>query len=226
MASGLGYRAYFQELNRAPDRTVFPRETLNKHFPLEVAGWTGRDQPLSEQIVQAADIDDYLQRVYTRGTSSVTLYVAAGVRARDLVPHRPDVCYRTHGWTQRKREDVVLDLPGDKKLAAKLYEFTPAKLNGENIRVLNYYYVDGESCPDVELLRSKARQGQSALRYMTQVQLLVTFRESETPGQSLALLREFAQVTALPILEILERESAVAETARAISQQGPTHHAG
>lgn len=219
VTSGFGYRAYFRSLKRTTDRIVFPRETLNQNFPVEFDGWVGRDLPLDEQIFKTADIDDYLQRGYQRGTDSVTLYIAAGVRARDLVPHRPDVCYPASGWTRRSREELVLDLPDGSKLPASLYEFTPAKLTGHNIRVLNYYFVDGAAAGDVELLRSKARQGISALRYMAQVQLTTSVREGEIPGHSVSVMREFAQATALPIREICERESARQGSANAGSQE-------
>jgi EpsI family protein len=214
IAGGVGYRAYFTYLNRAPERVAFERGTLNAQFPLELDGWTGREQPLEERIIKAADVDDYLQRIYTRRGESITLYIAAGVRARDLVPHRPDVCYPTHGWTMKGREDHQLRLADGAEIAARLYTFAPSKLTGENIRVLNFYYVDGEAWPDVELLRSVAQKGQTSLRYVAQIQIACAFRDSLSEADSWRRVRDFAIAAAPEIRKVLEREAG-GETATA-----------
>jgi len=100
--------------------------------------------------------------------------VAYGVRARDLMPHRPEVCYPGAGWTFRGSVDRELALPNGPSLACRVLRFAHGTFDQRQIVVVNYYIVDGQYCPDVSLLRSKAWRGSRGVRYVVQVQVTAT----------------------------------------------------
>ena len=80
-------------------RPLPPREALSS-FPLALDGWEGREQPaLAPDELAALGADDYLDRRYARGTSSVALYVGyyASQRQGDSV-HSPLNCLPGTGW--------------------------------------------------------------------------------------------------------------------------------
>lgn len=218
LLGGVGYRRYSGILNRADQRVVFAENTLRQSIPATIERWKGEELSMDEYVVRAADVDDYLLRVYERDRTRLTLYIAAGVRARDLMPHRPEVCYPTHGWTVQSSQSVEIASSGQ-AISARLFEFTPSNLAGDGILVLNYYIVDGETCPDVSLLRSKAQQGQTALRYMAQVQVVASLR-GDVEGRAAAAAQEFAALMAPTIRTVLEHESGPATALSADTQTG------
>ncbi len=100
LASGFGYRTLADRYNRPSDSIPLAPGTLAK-IPMEFNGWFGVDKPLDEAVARATDTNDQLNREYRRrdGRAAVTMFVAYGVRLRDLQPHRPEVCYPGAGWT-------------------------------------------------------------------------------------------------------------------------------
>lgn len=218
LLGGVGYRRYSSILNRADQRVVFAENTLRQSIPATIGRWKGEELSMDEYVVRAADVDDYLLRVYERDRTRLTLYIAAGVRARDLLPHRPEVCYPTHGWTVQSVQSVEIPSAGQ-AISARLFQFTPSNLAGNGILVLNYYIVDGETCADVSLLRAKAQQGQTALRYVAQVQVVASL-QSDVDGRAAAAAQEFAALIAPTIRTILERESGPANALNADAQTG------
>src|SRR3989339_712896 len=71
-----------------------------KSLPEQIQSWTSRDIDLSAEVRQAADCDDYLNRLYTEESSGLwaNLYIAYSGRPRTMVGHRPSVCYTANGW--------------------------------------------------------------------------------------------------------------------------------
>lgn len=209
VAAGVAYRFAFAKLNRVDARLKIPKETLQQ-VPLEIGGWAGGDEELPEAIVRAADVDDYLNRAYrddAAGTA-VGCFVALGIRARDLAPHRPEVCYPGSGWTLKETHDVELPVAGRTPIAARAYTFLPGAMDELPLVVLNYYIVDGETCPDVSLLRSKAARGQTAIRYMAQIQITSRIGGSRTSRQALEVASGFAVALDPPLGSVL---AAIAE---------------
>lgn len=175
--SGVAYRVVARRLELSPERVSASRGTL-RQLPLRIGKWVGREEVLDEFVVRAADADDYVARVYRREEDGavVGLWVAFGIRARDLMPHRPEVCYPGAGWTLQEQSTTVLDAGGTSNLPVRVLKFTPGGLDTRDLTVLNYYVVDDTPCEDVSLLRSKAWRGQTAINYMVQVQ--VTYRSN------------------------------------------------
>ena len=205
IACGIGYRLVAAHLARPLTSTPLPPGTLAK-FPLDLPGWAGRDVPMDQAVIRATDTDDLLNRSYTSraGAESVGFYVAYGVRARDLMPHRPEVCYPGAGWTLDSTETRELPLPDQAKLNCRLYRFSKGGgLFDHRILVLNYYIIDGQYAPDVTMLRSKAWRGQDGVNYTVQVQ--VTCSESAYGGSSVATetVRTFAADSAVELSKLL-----------------------
>ena len=174
-------------------------------LPLELGDWIGRDAPVEEAIIEAADVDDFVNRHYVRGRDlqTVGLWVAYGVRARDLMPHRPEVCYPGAGWTLLDRQLTEVPLDNENALTARILTFSPGGVGPRHLTVLNFYVVDGQSCEDVSLLRSRAWKGHRAVRYVAQVQITCQAnpaRVGDTPGET---VREFAAAVFAPLRELL-----------------------
>ena len=142
-------------------------------LPLKILDWTGHEAPLDEKIVLATDTDARINRIYSRnnGAEYISLYIAYGGRARDLMPHRPEVCYTGAGWTRIDKRSLELPLSGETELPCNIFQFSRDTLNTKKTVLLNYYIVDGQYCPDVSLLRSKAWHGSRTVSYVAQVQI-------------------------------------------------------
>ena len=174
LVSGVGYRLLAGYLDRPTDSVPMPRGTLAKAFPLQIGGWQGKEKPVEESVVERADCDDYISRTYVRGAEAVQLWIAYGVRARDLMPHRPEVCYPGNGYTLEDTRPVELPIGGGQQLECRTYQFSRGGFGAGPMTVLNYYIVDGQYSPDVTLLRSKALGGSAGIRYMAQVQIVAS----------------------------------------------------
>jgi EpsI family protein len=174
LVSGGAYRLLAGYLDRPTDSVPLARGTLAKAFPMQIGGWQGTERPVEEAVVKGADCDDYISRAYVRGAESVHLWVAYGVRARDLMPHRPEVCYPGNGYTLEDSRSLELPLGGGRNLECRTYQFSRGGFGAGPMTVLNYYIVDGQYSPDVSLLRSKALRGSAGVRYMAQVQIVAS----------------------------------------------------
>jgi EpsI family protein len=170
---GLAYRVVAARLEAPIDGTPISPAALAR-FPLQIGDWTGEDVPLDEEVVSATDTDAHLNRRYSRhgGLEALSFYLASGVKARDLMPHRPEVCYTGAGWTLTDRRSTELLLSDSAKLPCNIMQFSRGALNTQKVIVLDYYLVDGQYCADVSLLRSKAWRGSGTVRYVAQVEIL------------------------------------------------------
>lgn len=204
-ATGIGYRALARHLERGPARPPLPPGTLAQ-LPLKIGVWTGRDEPVETAVIRAADVDDYVNRRYVRRTDlrPVGLWVACGGRARDLMPHRPEVCYPGAGWTLLDRTAVEVTRPDGGLLPARLLTFATSGLAPRRLTVLNFYIVDGETCADVSLLRSKAWRGQTAIRYMVQVQITCEAQPGGLGAEPGDIVQAFAAELFGPLYALLQ----------------------
>ena len=202
---GVGYRILAEHLARPMNSDPLPPGTLDK-LPMVFSDWTGRDVPMDKAIIKATNTDALLNRSYSRrgGTEAVGLYIAYGVKARDLMPHRPEVCYPGSGWTMDSNQAVEVRLAGHRNLPCRVYRFGKNGLAAAGVIVLNFYIVDGEFAPDVSLLRSKAWRGQGGIHYMAQVQITMSDTGSAAGGRDAAeTLKAFAAEVTPSICSLL-----------------------
>ena len=117
LATGVGYRVLATRLSGPVDTVLLSAEELER-LPLQLGDWAGEESPLDEAVVEATDTDAHVSRRYTRRNppASVWLYIAYGVNARDLMPHRPEVCYTGAGWMLIDRRSDELALADGMKL--------------------------------------------------------------------------------------------------------------
>lgn len=169
---GLGYRILAARLDTPLNMTPVSQEALDQ-LPMQIGDWTGQEVPVDASIVRATDTDAHVSRRYSRKNSfdSVSLWIASGVKARDLMPHRPEVCYTGAGWTLMDRRSMELPLATEATLPCNVMQFSRGALNTERVMVLDYYIVDGQYSSDVSLLRSKAWRGSGTVGYVAQVQI-------------------------------------------------------
>ncbi len=209
--SGVGYRTLAAGYADLSGGIPLPSGTL-KQLPLQIGDWAGLEVPLDERIVEATDTDDHVNRQYVRrnGKDAVSLFVAYGLRMRDLAPHRPEVCYPGAGWTVDDRRVVDVALDDGSKLPVQIHQFSRGGDKSTRISVLNYYLIDGLYCPDVSLLRSKAWRPQNDVRYLAQVQIVSAADTSLGLATADKKVCAFAADSALDIRDLLERTVAEA----------------
>ena len=206
VAAGMGYRTLARDLDRT-SRTISLAPELLAAFPREIDGWRGLDREIEAAVARAADVESYISRTYRHENDgrAVGLWVAFGIRARDLMPHRPEVCYPGAGWTLRGTKDIELTPADVGRVRARILEFSRGDLQSDRITVLNYFVVDGETCEDVELLRSKAWRGQATIHYAAQVQIICA-RDPLRPSLSTDdTVREFAGVSFAPLTDLFDQ---------------------
>ena len=200
---GVAYRAVAARL-AAPVKTVPIAQEVLDRLPLQIGEWRGRDVPLDKAIIRETDSDALVNRHYTHasGLKSVSYYVAAGVRARDLMPHRPEVCYTGSGWTRVEHHTVELSLGDSTKLPCKVFLFSHGVLSTQKVVVLYYYIVDGRYYADVSALRSKAWRGSTAVGYVVQVEVVAPVTQTMNSDSVEKLVSEFAVESAVPTVQL------------------------
>jgi EpsI family protein len=209
-ASGAAYRAAAARFGRAPGGVVLERGTLNK-LPLQIGDWVGVEVSMDEQIVRATDTDDHVNRTYVqrRRDRQVVLWIAYGIRLRDLMPHRPEVCYTSSGWSVDGTKAMDLAMEDGGTLPCRILRFQRGGLGSGDITVLNYYLVDGEYCADVSLLRSTQwRRGEEKVRYAAQIQIASSSGFGLEANEE--AVRAFAVASAEAIRTVIAEEVAAA----------------
>jgi EpsI family protein len=205
LVSGSGYRVLAARL-AAPVNTIPIAPADMDRFPSQIGDWTGQEVPLDKAVVRATDTDAHLSRAYSRRDSpgSVYLYIACGVKARDLMPHRPEVCYTGNGWTLGDRRFIEVSLSDGSKLPCNLLQFSKGALHTEEVMILDYYIVDGQYCPDVSLLRSKAWRGSGTVQYVAQVEVIIAVTATLPADSAARLISTFAAESASSIAQLFE----------------------
>ena len=205
LSFGIGYRVLAARLAAPVDTIALSPEALER-LPLQIGDWTGRQVPLDDAVVRATDTDAHINRSYSRRNSleSLGLYIAYGVKARDLAPHRPEVCYTGAGWTLIDRRSMELPLSNEMKVPFNLLQFSRGILNKQGVVVLDYYIVDGQYCRDVSQLRLKAWRGSGAIGYVAQVQIVASVAPNLTADSAGGSVSAFAAESASSIFELFE----------------------
>jgi EpsI family protein len=198
---GLGYRAVAARLEAPVNTAPVSQESLDR-LPLEIGGWTGQDTPVDADIIKATDTDAHVSRRYVSntGSGSVSLWIASGVRARDLMPHRPEVCYVGSGYTLVKQESPDLPLADGSVLPCNAMQFSRGVLNNNRVLVLYYYIVDGQYCRDVSEWRYRLIW--TRIGYIAQVQVVAGIAETVPADAAMQSASAFA-VESAPLIASL-----------------------
>jgi EpsI family protein len=213
------YSVLAARLEAPMNKTLLTSAALER-LPLEIGGWRGRESPLDEAIVRATDTDAHINRIYSRrnDTEHISLYIAYGGRARDLMPHRPEVCYTGAGWTPIDKRSMELPLSDEMELPCNIFQFSRGTLNTKKTVVLDYYIVDGQYYRDVSRLRFKAWRGSGTVRYVAQVQIVTSTSVNLNASSAEKIVCAFAAESASSISKLFE----YTENTR-LSDEAPSH---
>ena len=201
LAFGLGYRAAAAWIEGPVDASPIPPEAV-EGFPMQIGRWAGEERPLDPNIVEATDTDAHISRHYSRagGLETVSLWVACEIRTRDLMPHRPEVCYVGNGWTLQEREAVDLPIERGEPLPCSILRFSRGMLDMRDTVVLYYYIADGQYCRDV----SEWRYSLKGIGYVAQVQVITSVLPGQTVDAAERLVSSFAADSAPAIAALFE----------------------
>jgi hypothetical protein len=201
---GYEYRKISKSLSDSASES-FPLAGTLAFIPMNLRDWQGRDIPLESTVVKALAVDDYINRSYSRysGMEKVELFITCGRRIRDLMPHRPEVCYPSNGWSLRDSEQKLLRLDDGWSFECKIFQFDRSGLGERTVLVLNYYVVDGEYVPDLSSVRSTLWQNFKSLEYLLQVQIVCESTSNDVQENTTDLLVSFALESAQAVRTIL-----------------------
>lgn len=172
VTSGFAYRLAASQFAQLTGAARLPQGTLSR-LPLRIGDWVGHELAINEAVIRITDTDDRISRTYShRGNQGkVSLFVGFGTRMRDLMPHRPQVCYPGAGWTHEQTRRARVTMNNGAELPCQIHAFSRGGLDTRRVTVLNYYLIDGKFYPDVEELRSQAWQFRTDVGYVAQVQI-------------------------------------------------------
>ncbi len=126
--------------------TIALPHPLRTSIPMELAGWKGVDEDLTESVLRTIKVDDYVRRRYSDSAGTeVLLYVAYhGNKERGMQTyyHNATVCFVSQGWTIESEKTSSETLPDvAKELPVCRYVFNR---EGERLSVLTFFKVDDQ----------------------------------------------------------------------------------
>ena len=101
---------------------IVPRQPLHE-LPYTLGGWTGMEQPLEKQVVQAVGVSDYTNRVYFEPADApLSLYVGyyASQRTGDTM-HSPKNCLPGSGWDPIRSGYATIPVQGGHAIVVNEY---------------------------------------------------------------------------------------------------------
>lgn len=176
LTAGYAYRLAAVRLDALVQEPVLPVMPLSS-FPYEIGGWEGEDQPLRDTILEVAGNDDYIHRSYQHPELGyyVTLYVAFTSQPRNMLGHRPRVCYAGAGWEHDGSEPQEVVSAEGETLPVLVHYFHKSVPNQTRIVVLNYYFINGGVSTDYRdfsgFLWRLPTFSRDQIRYVAQVQI-------------------------------------------------------
>jgi EpsI family protein len=117
-----------------------PRQQLNA-FPSDLGNWTGRDVPMSQDVLNILGPGDFLVRVYRNQVQPqpyIDLFIAyfPSQRAGDTI-HSPKHCLPGAGWLPVESRRVQIALPGRAAFPANRYIIA----KGVDRQLVLYWYL-------------------------------------------------------------------------------------
>ena len=112
------------------------------HFPHQIAGWYGTDEPLSPAVVAALGADDHINRHYQRPLAPpVTLYVTYHANmGHGSSYHSPKNCLPASGWYYAQTDATRLVISSSKHDSVTTNTFVIQK--GLEKQLMLYWYQD------------------------------------------------------------------------------------
>ncbi len=101
---------------------IIPRQPLHS-LPYMLGGWTGEEQPLQKEVLQAVGVSDYTNRVYFEPADApISLYVGyyASQRTGDTM-HSPKNCLPGSGWDPIRSGYASIPVQGGQAIVVNEY---------------------------------------------------------------------------------------------------------
>ena len=183
VSAGAAYRVLASRLELLASVSIDLPVPLSA-FPMEIGDWQGKDVPIPENIQRVAGNDDFLNRVYVNKSTNqwANIYVAYSARPRNMLGHRPDVCYVGGGWVHDGTDPSNFVSAGGRGINCLIHRFHMPAPRSDSVVVLNYYILNGQIKADDRgfsgiSVRSPNVDGDRAM-YVTQVQISSTLENS------------------------------------------------
>lgn len=116
------------------------RQPLNS-LPYGLGSWAGVEHPLQARVVQAVNVTDYVNRVYTQSEGvPVQLYIGyyASQSSGDSI-HSPKNCLPGAGWDPVRSSYVTISVPGERQIVVNEYVIQ----QDLNKQMVFYWYQSG-----------------------------------------------------------------------------------
>ncbi len=192
--------------------SLYSKDSLQKiklpvplvNFPIELGNWSGQDIELSEAVQRVAGNDDFVNRWYQNVSQNkgVGFYIAYAGQPRNMLGHRPQICYVGAGWIHEETEQTQFETSSGRTIPCLIHTFRKPSPDPSRVTVLNYYVLNGvptnkESEFNSLSFRIPNIKGQVA-RYVAQIQINAAIKSS---------VLEFATISADEILKYLPDET-------------------
>jgi EpsI family protein len=118
---------------------IVPRQPL-RELPYVLGHWMGQEQSLQEQVVQAAGVSDYTNRVYWgQAAAPVQVYVGyyASQKTGDTI-HSPKNCLPGSGWDPIESGYATILIPGEHSIVVNKYV-----IQKNQVKQLVFYWYQG-----------------------------------------------------------------------------------
>lgn len=210
--SGIAYRVLASRLHIMVDIPVKLPNPLSA-FPSRIGNWTGQDVPIPANIQRIAGNDDFINRLYTDSLTNnwANAYIAYCANPRNMVGHKPEVCYVGGGWIHDSTESSEVISSSGMKIPCLIHRFhTPSPNYAERV-VLNFYVLNGQLTIDESNFSSFGWRtpniGGNPARYVAQVQISSILENST---------RTFAADMVDMILDFFPDENGMVKAAKSI----------
>ena len=149
ISAGITYRVLASGLKIVIDTPIMLPIPLSA-FPTEIIDWTGRDVAISQNVQRVAGNDDFINRLYTNKSNNqwANVYIAYCARPRNMLGHRPDVCYVGGGWVHDSTQQSQFISAGGKTVPCLIHRFHRPAPETEETVVLNFYILNGQITAD------------------------------------------------------------------------------
>ena len=116
---------------------VIPHQPL-RDLPYTIGPWSGQEQPLPKEIVQAVSVSDYTNRVYfASGDAPVQLYVGYyGSQETGDTIHSPKNCLPGAGWDPVQSGFATISVAGGRQIVVNEYVIQ----QDQNKQLVFYWY--------------------------------------------------------------------------------------
>jgi EpsI family protein len=113
-----------------------PQANYAKNLPMDFAGWSGRDLPVSDIEIRILETEDILSREYSRVNEPLIFLAVVYAQENRKVAHPPEICLAGGGWEVEGKKTVEI---GDGFPVVRL-----TTAHGLNREVFYYFYKSGD----------------------------------------------------------------------------------